>query len=287
MKREKNTQIILSLVFFAFSLIMLFPLLYMIFGSLKTPAEVYQSGLQLLPEEPTFSGYVKVFSSGMCGRWIFNSLFISIVVTICSLLANSIAGFAMARLNFRFKKVVYYSILFGLMIQPQIIMIPVFLMLKRVPLVGGNDLWGYGGSGLIDTYLGMMIVQFVGAFGIFLCRQYYMGISRSLDEAAKIDGCSYWQIYFKIYLPLSAPIFGSLGMIKFTSVWNDYIWPLALTSSEKMRTLPLAIALLRSMEIEWPSLMAACSIVVLPIIVLFAFTQKLFISNMTEGSVKG
>ena len=287
MKHLKWSTAVLIVFLGTASLVMITPFVIMLTTSLKTAAEINSPTLHIFPHKVMFSNYIKAMSTGNWGRWFFNSIFVTVVVTGVSLLLNSMAGYAFARLDFRWRTPLFFSMMVGLMIPPQITMIPSFLIMKHIPLAGGNDLFGLGGTGWIDTYPGLMVNHLAGAFGVFLSRQYYLSFPRALDEAAEIDGCSKWRTYFQVYLPLSKPLLAALGVIKLTGTWNDYVWPLIITNSEKMRTVQLALTVFKDGVIQWELLMAATTVVTLPLIIIFLFTQRYFIHGLITSGVKG
>ncbi len=276
----------MGLVLLACSLMMLVPFLMMLSTALKSSAEVNSPVFQFIPKEWRFDNFAKAMASGNWARYMFNSFFVTTVVTVFSLFFNSMAGYAFARTEFRFKNVLFMSVMLGLMLPAQVTMVPVFLIMKIIPFAGGNNWLGMGGTGWINTYPGLMINQMAGAFGIFLCRQFYLNFPKELDEASELDGCSLWKTYFKIFLPLSGPLFASLGVIKLTTVWNDYIWPLVITNSENMRTAQLALTMYKNEVVQWELLMAATTVVILPLILLFIFAQKFFIKGLASSGIK-
>ena len=210
--------------------------------SLQSRAELFSTSASLIPEKWMFSNYIEAFKSANWGRYFLNSFVITAVVTVVSLVINSMAGYVFARIRFRFSKILFLVILAGMMIPPQVTMIPVFSMLRGFPLVNGNDILGNGGSGLINTYAGMILPFIAGSFGVFLCRQYYVGFPRELDDAATVDGCGRVRAFFRIYLPLSKPVLASLGVLKFTGTWNEYTWPLIMARSDSMKTVQVALS---------------------------------------------
>ncbi len=280
----KNLLITFGLVVLA--LMVIFPFFLMISGSLKTEAEINSSVLKLLPETPQFGNYLRAFEQGPWGRWFLNSLIVTLTTTIVSLVINSMAGFAFARLTFFGRDFFFYTVLLGLMVPPQLTILPTFIIMKKIPLAGGNDILGAGGTGLINTYGGLMLPIFAGAFGIFLCRQFFLNFPKSLDDAAKIDGCSVSRVYRQIYLPNSGALLMSLGVLKGTYSWNDYIWPLAIIQSEKMMTVQLGLSRFRDAMITWETLLAATFIVMLPMVILFLVAQKYLVAGLVTSGMK-
>jgi len=263
------------------------PFLIMVSISLQTMKEVYSSSIVLIPKKLQFINYINAMKNGNWGRYLFNSFFITSVVTAISLFINSMTGYVFARIRFKGRDMLFILLLLGMMIPPQVTMVPLFIMLKRFPLMGGNDILGIGGKGLLNTYTGLILPFIAGSFGVFLCRQYYISFSQALDDAARIDGCGRFRTFIHIYLPLSKPILATLGILKFTGTWNEYTWPLIMTNSDTMKTVQIALTSFRDeAEVIWNQLMAATIVSSLAIYIIFSFLQKYFVAGITEGSVK-
>lgn len=276
------------LILLLFMVIIAFPLLLTVSTSLQTMSEVYSSQPVLLPSPPQWGNYVSAMTNGNWGRYLFNSAYVTVWTLVSSLLINSMAGYAFARIPFAGRKTLFAITLIGMMIPPQVTMIPVFTLLRSIPLAGGNDIFGSGGSGLMNTYAGLILPYIAGSFGVFMMRQYYITFPKELDDAARIDGCGRIRAFFSIYVPLSGPALASLAVIKFTGAWNEYTWPLVMTHSDEMKTVQLALTMFRDeAEIRWNELMAATLVSSLPIYLLFLFTQKYFVSGLLAGSIKG
>ena len=269
------------------SLLMIAPFFLMLTTSLKSSSELKSIGFSVFPQELSFSNYLIAMQRGNWVRYFYNSLVITTVTVLVSLVINSMAGYAFARLKFRGRQILFISSLIGLMIPPQTTMIPVFIMLRHFPLMGGNDLMGTGGIGLINSYTGLVIPFIAGSFGVFLFRQYYLNFPHSLDDAAEIDGVGKLRCFLWIYVPLSKPAFATLGALKATQTWNEYIWPLIMTTTEDMRTVQLALTLFRDeYEIEWNYLMSATTIITIPLVVLFLFSQRFFVEGIVTTGIK-
>ncbi|MBQ4046901.1 MAG: carbohydrate ABC transporter permease [Clostridia bacterium] len=285
---EKIFRIVSGLIALIVVLIVAFPFVVMLSISLQSRAELFSTSASLIPEKWMFSNYIEAFKSANWGRYFLNSFVITAVVTVVSLVINSMAGYVFARIRFRFSKILFLVILAGMMIPPQVTMIPVFSMLRGFPLVNGNDILGNGGSGLINTYAGMILPFIAGSFGVFLCRQYYVGFPRELDDAATVDGCGRVRAFFRIYLPLSKPVLASLGVLKFTGTWNEYTWPLIMARSDSMKTVQVALTLFRNeSEIRWNLMMAATIMISLAVYIVFGCAQKHFVNGILAGSIKG
>jgi len=285
---EKIFRIISGLLALIVVIVVTFPFVVMLSISLQSKAELFSTSAILIPEKLLFSNYAEAMKTANWARYFFNSFFIATVVTAVSLVINSMAGYVFARIKFRFSKALFLIVLAGMMIPPQVTMIPVYSMLRAFPLVNGNDIFGNGGSGLIDTYAGMILPFIAGSFGVFLCRQYYVSFPRELDDAAKVDGCGRIRSFFSIYLPLSKPVLASLGVLKFTGTWNEYTWPLIMARSDSMKTVQVALTLFRNeSEIRWNLMMAATILISLSVYIVFGCAQKHFVNGILAGSVKG
>lgn len=287
MKRDKRNQVIWAVCMSLASLVMLIPVIMMFVTSMKTMEEIKSPVFHLLPKEVSFRNYADAMSNGIWPVYFRNSLLITGAAVLFSLLFNSIAGYAFARLNFRGSKVMFLFLMMGLMMPPQVTMLPTFLIMAKFPLMGGNDVFGNGGTGLVNTYAGLVIPLVSGSYGVFLCKQFYENFPRSLDEAAMIDGAGKWRTYFTIYLPNSKAILATLGLLKAVSVWNDYMWPLVMTNSERMKTVQLALTMFKTDSgIMWNQMMAAAVLVALPMFVLFLCAQKYFIQGIVTSGLK-
>ena len=287
MKKDKKNHVIWIMAMSIASLVMLIPIIMMFMTSFKTMAEIQSPVFHLLPERFSLDNYRDAMSTGEWTVYFKNSLVITLTAVVLSLLFNSIAGYAFARLRFRGARVMFLLLMVGLMMPPQVTMLPTFLIMAKFPLAGGNNLLGAGGTGLINTYAGLVIPLVSGSYGVFLCKQFYENFPRSLDEAAEIDGANKWRTYFTIYLPNSKAILATLGLLKAVSVWNDYMWPLIMTNSENMRTVQLALTMFKTDSgIMWNQMMAGSVLVALPMFILFLCAQKYFIQGIVTSGLK-
>jgi multiple sugar transport system permease protein len=259
----------------------------MISTSLKSTEELASIAFTLLPREASFDNYAAAMQRGSWLKYFWNSFYVTFVTVFISLFINSIAGYSFARLRFRGRDALFIVSLVGLMIPPQTTMIPVFIMLRHFPLAGGNDFFGQGGLGLVNTYAGLIIPFIAGSYGVFLFRQFYLNFPHSLDDAAEIDGLGKVKTFYLIYVPLSKPVFATLGALKATQTWNEYIWPLIITTTDEMKTVQLALSFFRDeYEIQWNYLMAATAIITLPLILIYLFSQKYFVEGIVTTGIK-
>jgi multiple sugar transport system permease protein len=249
------------------------PLVWMISASFMPAGQASTFPPTFVPERVTFEHYVSLFTRLNLARYLFNSTFLSIAVTLVSLLINSMAGYAFAKYRFKGRDSIFKLLITSMVIPAQVTMLPLFLMLNKM--------------GLINTYMGVIIPGMAGIFGIFLIRQYALSIPDSLIEAARIDGASDFRIYWFLILPLCKPILITLAIFTFMGTWNDFLWPLVVMTDDSMYTLPVAIANLSGEHVQDTELMMAGSVItVAPVLILFSAVQKYYISGIMAGGLK-
>lgn len=256
------------------ALLSLAPLLWMVSGSLMPAGEMSRSPPPLLASAPTLDNYRALFARTGMGRHLLNSLIVAGGVTGASLLFNTMAGYAFAKLHFRGRRRIFRGLLAALMIPAQVVMMPLFLLLKPLHLV--------------NTHLGAIIPGAATVFGIFLVRQYARSIPDALLEAARIDGAGELRIFFQIVLPALRPVLATLAIFSFIGAWNDFMWPLIVLADQEMHTLPVALASLSRQHVQDNELMMAGSVVtVAPVLLLFLLLQRHYIQGLLLGGVKG
>ncbi len=258
----------------ALAVLSVFPLLWMLSVSFMQPGEASHFPPPLLPLDAGLQNYRELFVRAGMGRYLVNSAMIATAVTLVSLLLNTLAGYAFAKLEFRGRERTFRALLAVMVIPGQVAMMPLFLMLKQM--------------GIINTYAGAMVPGLAGIFGIFLVRQYARSIPDDLLDAARVDGASEWRIFWQIVLPVLKPILVTLAIFSFLGSWNDFMWPLIVLSDQSLQTLPIALASLSREHVQDNELMMAGSVVtVLPVLVLFLALQRYYIQGLMVGSVKG
>lgn len=272
---------------FGTSLLVLSPFIWMV-SLAFTPAEQAFGTVSLIPAEPTLDNFATALTDANMFQALFNSAVVATIVVLGNCVFAVLAGYAFAMLPFRGSTAVFYTILATTAIPASVTLIPQFLMVKSFPLTGGNDLFGHGGSGLLDSLAGLALPSLVGAMNIFLSRQYFMGSSPDLAEAARIDGASELLIFRRIYMPLAKPLLAVVAIFSFVGVWDDFLWPLVITTSRSSQTVQLALAqFLSSGNIQYGPLMAGAVLITIPVLIVFIFNQRGFISGLADGSVKG
>ena len=252
----------------------LFPLLWMLSVSFMAPGASSVLPTPIWPASPTLDNYRLLFGSIGMGRYLLNSLFISVLATVISVSFNVMAGYAFAKLRFRGRDAIFKTLLGALVIPGQVAMLPLFLMLK--PL------------GLINSYGGAVVPAMASVFGIFLVRQFARGIPDDLLEAARIDGAGELRIFTTIILPVLKPVVATLAIFSFLGAWNDFMWPLIVLTDDALHTLPVALAGLAREHVQDNEMMMAGSVVtVLPVLLLFLALQRQYMAGLMAGSVKG
>ncbi|KYJ98875.1 carbohydrate ABC transporter permease [Microbacterium sp. CH1] len=269
------------------SLLVLTPFLWMI-SLAFTPADKAFGTVSLIPSEPTLDNFVTALTEANMLQALGNSAAVAAIVVFGNCVFAVLAGYAFAMLPFRGSTAIFYTILATTAIPASVTLIPLFLMTKGFPLAGGNDILGQGGTGLLDSIGGLALPSLIGAMNIFLARQYFMGAAPELAEAARIDGAGEWLIFRRIYFPLAKPLIAVVAIFSFVGVWDDFLWPLVITTSRTSQTVQLALAqFLASGNIQYGPLMAGAVLITIPVLIVFLFNQRSFISGLADGSVKG
>ncbi|GII76795.1 sugar ABC transporter ATP-binding protein [Sphaerisporangium rufum] len=257
----------------AIALAMLFPLVWMVTTSFKPEQEIVSFPPALWPEHFTLENYTGVWERLPFTRLFLNTLLFAGTVTVFSLLLDSMTAYALARLNFRGRGVVFAVVLVVLMVPWQVTLIPLYDMLA--------------GLGWINTYQGLIVPRLTNAFGIFFLRQFLLAIPRDLEDAARVDGASEFRIYWNIIMPLAVPALLTLGLFHFMYNWNDLLWPLIISQDESRQTLPAGLALFMGQHVvEYGPLMAASVLTLLPVVVFFVIIQRRFVAGVATTGIR-
>jgi len=272
--RRRVSQIVLYVLIIIGALIALMPMLWMLSASFMPTGEASTYPPHFIPSRITFSHYADLFTRLNLGRYLFNSALIAVVVTGVSLVINSLAGYAFAKLRFRGRDRAFRILSLGLVLLVQVAMLPLSLLMKNLHL--------------INTYWGVIIPGMASIFGIFLIRQYALSIPDDMLDAARIDGASELRIYWSVVVPGILPILATLAIWTFLATWNDFMWPLIVLSDEAHYTLPVALANLSGEHVQDTELMMAGSVLtVIPVLAVVLFLQRYYIQGVIAGSVKG
>lgn len=251
-----------------------YPFLWMVAGSVKPELEI--SGLELLPSTFTLHSYEQVVTKIPIVRAFLNSLIVSCLTTVSVVLFGSMVGYALAKLRFIGNTVLYVAILFTTMLPFQIILIPQYILIVKL--------------GLTDSYLGLVLPTMISAFSIILFRQFFLSIPQALIDAARIDGCSEFGILWRVIWPLSRPILVTVSILTFMTSWNEVLWPLMVIRERSLMTMPQLVTIFTiggEAESQLGSLLAAATLLALPVIIAYAFFQRYFIESMASTGLKG
>ena len=270
--KRTAARIILTVVLLVGGIGMVFPFVWMLISSFKHAADIYT--LSLIPNNPTLDNYHQVLSRTDYVRWFANSLVVAGLTTVSVAFFDSLAGYTLAKFQFPGSFLIFIVILSTLMVPTEMLVIPWYL-------VSINLHW-------TDTYAGIMFPGVMSAFGVFLMRQFFSGVPNDLLDAARLDGFNEFQIFWKIALPLVRPALAALCIFTFLGNWNAYIWPLVVTRSESMRTLPVGIAFFSSeAQSSFHLIMAASALATVPVLVIFVIFQRQIIKGIVLTGIKG
>ena len=257
------------------ALSMLMPFAWMFLTSVMTTGQIFSYPPEIIPNPLHIQNYPEIAKAIPVVTYFFNSTIIAVITTIGQLIIASMAGYAFARINFKHREPLFLVFLATTMVPPQVNIVPLFFIMRELH-------W-------IDTYPALIVPGLFGGFGIFLMRQWFKTLPVGLEEAAKIDGCNPFQTYLRIALPVAAPALATLGIFTFILTWNSFMWPLIVTNSDSMRTLPVGLAIFKGSfreTTEWGQLMACAVISVIPVIGVFLLGQKYFIRGIMLGGMK-
>jgi multiple sugar transport system permease protein len=265
---------LLYLVLIAGAVLALLPFGWMVSTSLKRLPEVFRWPIEWLPDEPVWENYATVFSYVPFLRFYANTAYVTMISTLGLLVTSCMAGYAFARLRFPGRDILFLIYLGTMMIPGQVTLIPRFIAMRLLH-------W-------IDTYQALIIPGMFSAFGAFLMRQFFMGIPRSLDEAAILDGASHFDIFWRICLPLSKPAIATLIIFAFVGSWNDFVWPLVVTNSVDKLVLSVGLSHFQDMYYtEWTLLMAASVMTMVPVLLIYVLAQRYFVQGIALTGIKG
>lgn len=286
---------------------MLLPLLFMFSTSLKQTQEVYEGSdnfLQMfLPSRWNWSNYHKVTEVIPFYRYYFNSFFVATLTTFGKVATSALAAYAFARLKFPGRDALFFGYLATMMIPGAVTMVPNFILFTAlpdwlsqiIPWIAWKDYWILDPWGIelgrlvgLDSYFALIGPAMFSAYGTFMLRQFFLGLPRELEEAAEVDGCGLFRIFLNVTIPLSLPALATLMIFTFLTSWGSFMWPLVVTNKEFMRVLPVGLQVFQDQNsTDWPLLMAASLLALIPSVLIFLFGQRFFVSGIQLGGVKG
>ena len=252
------------------------PFLWMVSTSFKGLDEVYAFPPRFVPEQIHWENYLEAWQTVPFTRFFLNSLFVATATTVAVVVTSSMAGYSFARLRYPGRDKIFLAYLGTIMIPFPVLIIPLFILMRQL--------------GLVDTLPGLILPAAFTAWGTFLMRQFMLSIPREIEEAARMDGASFWRIYAQIIMPLSKPVIATLGIFTFLSNWNEFLWPLITISSIENKTLPLGLTMFQSqipIKTPWQLVMAAATFSVLPVLIVFVLGQKYYVRGIATTGLKG
>jgi len=268
-------KVIIYIILLLVTAIMILPFLWMLSASLKSDREVFMMDpFVWIPKQPRWSNYIEIWTKIPMLKFVMNTVILTIVVTVLQLLTSSFAAYSFAKMEFKYKKTLFFAYIATIALPWQVYMVPQFIMMRKM--------------GLNDKLLAMICLQAFSAFGVFLMKQFYEGIPTDFCEAARIDGMSEYNVYLKIMLPLSKPALSTLIIITFVNTWNDYLGPLIYLKTEEKKTIQLGLKMfIGQYSSEYGLIMAGSMISLIPVIIMFVFMQKYFVAGVTTAGLKG
>lgn len=296
---SRRTLLITYLILVPGSLLFVAPFAWLLSASFQPASEIFSNPPQWFPDKTTPDGYKQFLNVGELTdaqrsagsgnwRWFANSAFVAITVTVLQTFFNALCAYCFAKRRFPGRDIIFVLFLATMMVPGQITLIPNYIILKRMPFFGDNDAFGVGGHGMLDSYWGLILPGIVGAFGIFLLRQYMTSIPDELLDAARVDGAGEFRIFWQVILPLCTPALAANAIFTFQYTWEDFLWPLIVISSPDMTTAPVGLALFAvANRTSWTVLFAGSVIATLPMIIVFAFFQRQFVQGIALTGVKG
>jgi len=271
---DKVKKYLLYLFNILIGLLIISPILYGVSVSLMTPDELFSYPPKLLPSSFNLANYKQVMATVPIFKFIFNSFYVSLAVTIGQIITSCLAAYAFSYFDFRGKKLLFILSLSTLMIPSESTIISNYLTVAKL--------------GWTDTYTGLIVPFLVSAMGVFQIRQFYLTVPKELKEASTLDGCSNFKFFIKVLLPISKPVISSLGVYTFLNTWNQYMWPLLVTNAPEKRTVQIGISMLQFAESQNIGIVfAGVIMIILPSIVVFIVGQKQLVKGITSGAVKG
>ena len=273
MKQIKFHKILFWLFLLVMTAFFMGPFLFSLSISFNAEQDVFQWPIKLLPDQWTLDNYRHVWEDLPFTRWLTNSLVITSIQTITNVFFASLAGFAFARLTFPGRDIIFSIFMASLMIPGIILLVPKFIVLNEFHL--------------INTYAGIMLPGLITVVNIFLMKQFFETIPRDLEEAALIDGCSYFRIYWQIFLPISKPALAAVAIYTFQGSWNEFMWTVIVTTTSDMFTLPVGMNFLKNeFQVNWPMLMASTILISIPTLIIFLFFQRYFVEGAASSGLK-
>lgn len=277
------TYVLLALM----SIVMVLPFFWMLSTSLKVDSEIFGKTIKWIPSTLDWENYRYIFNDLNMDVLFRNTIYVSVIAVVVQIILCSMAGYAFARLNFRGKNVLFIALVITMTVPFEVLVLPLFIFIRHFPLVGGNNLLGSGGVGLLNTYGGIVFPHLVTVYGIFIFRQFFLGFPKELEDAALIDGANKARIFWSLILPNSGPVIGTMSLFAFLWAWNDLLWPVIVIKQNHLKTLQAGIAIVAQNPSRWGEMMAASVMITLPVILVFLLLQRFLVQGVATSGIKG
>ncbi|OKP86713.1 ABC transporter permease [Paenibacillus helianthi] len=287
MKRGFN-KTVYYIVCILIAIAMFLPFYWSVLTSLKPDDEIFAMPIKWFPDHFTFEHYRKAFTTVPFALYFWNSLVLALAGVLANLFFGSLSGYAFAKLKFRLNKPIFRVLLAAMMIPGIVTMIPTVYVMRHIPFAGGNDFFGSGGNGLMNSFWGIILPGASGTFAVFFMRQFFLTLPSDMMEMARIEGCREFMIFWRIYLPLTKPALATLSIFTFQAGWNGFLWPMIVLNDPDKATIQMGLqAFSYNFQTDYGPMMAGALVAILPILVLFLALQRYFVQGIAFSGIKG
>ncbi|MNO12317.1 L-arabinose transport system permease protein AraQ [compost metagenome] len=287
MKRGFN-KTVYYIVCILIAIAMFLPFYWSVLTSLKPDDEIFAMPIKWFPDHLTFEHYRKAFTTVPFALYFWNSLVLAVAGVLANLFFGSLSGYAFAKLKFRLNKPIFRVLLAAMMIPGIVTMIPTVYVMRHIPFAGGNDFFGSGGNGLMNSFWGIILPGASGTFAVFFMRQFFLTLPSDMMEMARIEGCREFMIFWRIYLPLTKPALATLSIFTFQAGWNGFLWPMIVLNDPDKATIQMGLqAFSYNFQTDYGPMMAGALVAILPILVLFLALQRYFVQGIAFSGIKG
>ncbi|OMC69781.1 ABC transporter permease [Paenibacillus odorifer] len=286
--KRSLSKSIYYIVCIVIAIVMFLPFYWSVLTSLKPDEEIFAMPIRWFPSHLTLEHYRKAFTTVPFALYFWNSLVLAVAGVLANLFFGSISGYAFAKLNFKLNKPIFRVLLAAMMIPGIVTMIPTVYVMRHIPLFGGNDIFGSGGNGLMNSFWGIILPGASGTFAVFFMRQFFLTLPSDMMEMARIEGCGEFKIFWRIYLPLTKPALATLSIFTFQAGWNSFLWPMIVLNDPDKATIQMGLqAFSYNFQTDYGPMMAGALVAILPILVLFLALQHYFVQGIAFSGIKG
>ncbi|OMC78884.1 ABC transporter permease [Paenibacillus odorifer] len=286
--KRSLSKSIYYIVCIVIAIVMFLPFYWSVLTSLKPDEEIFAMPIRWFPSHLTLEHYRKAFTTVPFALYFWNSLVLAVAGVLANLFFGSISGYAFAKLNFKLNKPIFRVLLAAMMIPGIVTMIPTVYVMSHIPLFGGNDIFGSGGNGLMNSFWGIILPGASGTFAVFFMRQFFLTLPSDMMEMARIEGCGEFKIFWRIYLPLTKPALATLSIFTFQAGWNSFLWPMIVLNDPDKATIQMGLqAFSYNFQTDYGPMMAGALVAILPILVLFLALQRYFVQGIAFSGIKG